>query len=57
MYVSCLPFDWVVFVNMWLKGGEIYEILEKVFNYFYLGGDEICTFLDPLKLKLINLDI
>ena len=47
MYVSCLPSDWVVFVNMWQKEGEIDEILEKVFNYFYLGGDEICTFLDP----------
>ena len=57
MYVSCLPFDWVVFVNMWQRGGEIDEILEKVFNCFCLGGDEICTFLDPLKLKLINLDI
>ena len=47
MYVSCLPSDWVVFVNMWQKGGEIDEILEKVFKYFYLGGDEICMFLDP----------
>ena len=29
VYVFCLPSNWVVFVNMWQKGGEIDEIWES----------------------------
>ena len=34
MYVYYLPFDWIVFVNMLTKGGEIDEILERFLTVF-----------------------
>ena len=42
VYVYCLPYDWVVFVNTWQKGGEIDEIWESCWfgKFFYLGEDE-----------------
>ena len=46
LYVYYLLFVWFVFANMWQRGGEIDKIwkrffmdLEKVFNYFNLGGE------------------
>ena len=35
-YVFCLPYDWVVFVNTWQKGGEISEMWEICFKRFLI---------------------
>ena len=47
-YVLCQPFDWIVFVNTWQKGGEIDEMWKSCL--FCLGGVKI-VFERGRKLK------
>ena len=47
VYVYCLPYDWVVFVNTWQKGEEIDEIWESCwFGKFFLFSERWKCFFE-----------